>query len=888
MKTSVTGPSLIDVVAGCLGVQSSEIEPTVPLSRYGLDSLTAVQLQVELSAVAKRQLPDGLLLECSDVASLERFLAAGEPGGLRVERLQQMKKDSVLAPEIVPAAERGHRVGQRSVLLTGATGFLGAHLLENLVRNQQTRIICLVRSRAGRDGRSRMAQALSSYGIPRSVLRRRVEVIEGDLSQARIGLSDAAFEALCGAIDTIYHVAAAVDWVQPYEALRATNVAGTLEILRLACSHRAKPVHFISTIGVCLATPGPATVSEDHDAAQSLEGLHFGYVQSKCVAETLIRRAGERGLPVTVYRPSFISGHSRRGVSETYGFLSSFLKGCVQMRCAPNLDWVLDCCPVDHVAASVTGLSACGDTAPRVFHLDNPESRHWRECVLWLNLYGYPVRLIPYREWLRRLQAEAGDPGHPLHSLRSFFSWRPAGLGGLTLPELYEQDRKSRVDSGATRKALAAGSLRSPPLSAHLLDRYFSFYVRRGFLPPPSRGTRRSGASSNGHLDAGEFGQVFRRFYCDEKLRVTGVVEHSRGSEHSILAELSSWRHSQALGLSRHRVEFVRGNGGGAGTLDVMVKMKPQDRELIEIGQSVADLCGPALGEAYGRFKHGIGLDGTHLRELAIYEQRHPDFRRHVPTCYGIVRDDRRHRWALVLERLTGTVLMDSADDVRQWAPEHVEAAVHGLARLHAIWYGRETELLRQPWLGHVFSARSMAATAELWRALATHAGSLFGKWAGNRIRRVQKELIDAVGRWWRGLERGSRTLIHNDFNPRNITFRRTREGLRLCAYDWELATLGVPQRDLAELLCFVLTPQSSGDEVDHYVELHRASLEHATNRSVDLSSWRAGFELSMADLLINRFGMYAMIHTFRPLPFLGRVVRTWWMIHERLSRSKR
>jgi thioester reductase-like protein len=782
----------------------------------------------------------------------------------------------------------GHRAEPRSVLLTGATGFLGAHLLEALVRNEQTRIVCLVRSRTGLDGRSRLTRALSSHGIQQGALPRRVEVIEGDLSHARFGLSDPAFETICREIDTIYHAGAAVDWVQPYEALRATNVAGTLEILRLACSRRAKPVHFISTIGVCLATPGPDKVSENYDAVQYLGGLHFGYVQSKCVAETLVRRAGERGLPVTVYRPSLISGHSRRGFSETYGFLSSFLKGCVQMQCAPDLDWVLDCCPVDHVAASVTGLSARDATALRVFHLDNPYSRHWRECVLWLNLYGYPVRLFPYREWLRRLEEEAGDPGHALHSLRSFFCWRPAGLAGPTLPELYEQSRKSRVDSEATRKALEACSLRSPSLSAHLLDRYFNSFVRRGFLPPPGRATRRPRDAANGQLGAAEFGQVFQRFYRDETLRITGVSEHSRGSEHSILAELSSWRHGQAQGLSRHRVELLRGNGTGATALDVMVKMKPQDCELIEIGQCVADLCTPAIGEAYGRFKHRIGLDSSHLRELAVYEQQDPEFRRHTPICYGILRNDRRRRWVLVLERLSGTVLMDSADDVKLWGREHIEAAVHGLARLHALWYGRETELLRQPWLGHVFSAQSMAETAELWTALAAHAAPLFVEWTGDRMRTVQKGRIDSVGRWWRGLETDPRTLIHNDFNPRNITFRETGEDLRLCAYDWELATLGVPQHDLAELLCFVLTPRSTGEEVDHYVELHRASLERATGHVVDFSHWRAGFELSLDDLLINRFGMYAMIHTFRPLMFLERVVRTWWMIHEHLSRSNR
>ena len=70
---------------------------------------------------------------------------------------------------------------------------------------------------------------------------------------------------------------------------------------------------------------------------------------------------------------------------------------------------------------------------------------------------------------------------------------------------------------------------------------------------------------------------------------------------------------------------------------------------------------------------------------------------------------------------------------------------------------------------------------------------------------------IDEVMSW---LERnkpkaGGSALIHNDFNPRNLALRREVGGWRLCAYDWELATIGVPQHDCAEFLCFVLPPGS-------------------------------------------------------------------------------
>jgi aminoglycoside phosphotransferase (APT) family kinase protein len=123
--------------------------------------------------------------------------------------------------------------------------------------------------------------------------------------------------------------------------------------------------------------------------------------------------------------------------------------------------------------------------------------------------------------------------------------------------------------------------------------------------------------------------------------------------------------------------------------------------------------------------------------------------------------------------------------------------------------------------------------------------------------------------------------VIHNDFNPRNVALRREEGRLRLCCYDWELATLGVPQHDLAEFLCFVLKPSTDRSEVLHYLDLHRSALTRASNRPIDPVAWETGFRLSLHDLLIDRFALYAMIDRFRPQRFLTRVVSTWYALYE-------
>jgi len=753
-------------------------------------------------------------------------------------------------------------------------------MLSALMKRGGDSVSCLVRPSTEAGGHSRIRQTLMSYGLWEPSFEERVRAIEGDLCRPRLGLPLDRYEALSREIGAIYHCAAEVNWVYPYAGLRATNVQAVVELLRLACRIRPKAFHFISTMAVCYSTAGPRELGEGDEMLPHLGGIHLGYAQSKCVAESLVLRAGERGLPVAIYRPSLISGDSRSGLSNTGDFLSALLKGCIQMGAAPDLDWVLDACPADYAAECIVGLARVSGHTAQVFHLANPKTRHWRECVLWMNLFGYPVRLVPYQSWLEQLERGSGKPGHALRYLRSFFLNRPAGEGGLTLPELYEETRRSRVSCDATQRTLQDLGIACPRLDAQLLDRYFSSFIDQGFLPEPVQPRATKRASLLERLDPALFTSILRKFYNDETLRVTDVTAKGSGSDKSIITELTSWKYGGRSGLFPYRLNVCR-KGSGTIPLDVMVKVKPKDEEVIEVGAHVARLCGEDAGRAYEKSKDRTGLASCHLRELAIYEQEDQRFRSHMPTVYGSLRDDTQQCWVLVLEHLSDTVLMDTADDVSGWRRPEIEVAIRGLAELHADWYRRERTLLEEPWLGTVYSADEMVEMTDLWTALADYAGDRFSEWSGMDLHPLQKELIAGLGDWWSELEALPRTLIHNDFNPRNITLRKREGSLSLCAYDWELATLGAPQHDLAEFLCFVLTHDVTREVVLDSLELHRVALEQAAGQPIDAGAWQLGFRLSLADLILNRFAMYRMVHTFRRQTFLPRVTRTWRRLSE-------
>ena len=150
-----------------------------------------------------------------------------------------------------------------------------------------------------------------------------------------------------------------------------------------------------------------------------------------------------------------------------------------------------------------------------------------------MNLFGYPVALVPYDRWLGQLAREAASAGHALHRLRGFFLRRRPD--GATVPELYQEGRGGAPRSRRTLALVSEAGLDFRPVDAALLERYFDAYVAAGFLPPPRRGHW----SATGASEA-----------AAHPLVVRGMTLRARESEHSIVGELTSWRHRGRTGLS--------------------------------------------------------------------------------------------------------------------------------------------------------------------------------------------------------------------------------------------------------------------------------------------------------------------------------------------------
>ncbi|KAJ3145502.1 large subunit of alpha-aminoadipate reductase [Geranomyces michiganensis] len=405
----------------------------------------------------------------------------------------------------------------KTFFLTGATGFLGAFILADVLKRHTTsRVVALVRAKDQLSGLERLRQNSRRYLAWNEewVSSARVSVLCGDLAKDRLGLSEAEWTALGAQADIIIHNGALVHWVYPYHKLRPANVLGTLWALRLAASQpRLKPFCFVSSTSVLdtphyIRDPG-VHVMEDDDLEGSRTGLRSGYGQTKWVAEKLVMRARARGVPAAIVRPGYVVGDAKAGICNTDDFLWRMLKGCVQLGKVPRIANIVNMCPVDYVAAVTVAVATSDDVARiasgrGVFHCYNPDAVKFDDMFGQLVAAGYAVVPTDYIHWRTALM-ELTLAAPPLtaaennnHSTNDEERNALYPLLHFVLDDLPTSTKAPQLDTRNARAVVAAaapritngegeeegGAIRCGSFR-ELGPLYIGYLVHAGFLPPP-------------------------------------------------------------------------------------------------------------------------------------------------------------------------------------------------------------------------------------------------------------------------------------------------------------------------------------------------------------------------------------------------------------------
>lgn len=297
------------------------------------------------------------------------------------------------------------------VLLTGATGYLGSHVLQQLILNSSTRIYTLVRRPSnGITAMERLANVLEGYFGKQLTdqLSTRVEIIEGDLEQPNLGLSAEQTAYVQDRIDRVIHCAADVRHFGDADQFAKTNVEGTVALLDLIRSKPGASFHHVSTMGIPedLALSGQWESSLQYDRFPADLHVDNLYSDSKLEAEKVLMIAAEQGVPVSIYRAGNLTCHSETGRFQSNIDSNAFyrmIKAMLLLGKAPAADWMVDFTPINYASEAIVHLALRQDTAGRVFHICNPEPIRYDELIRSVNRAGYEVETLPFADYTRWL-----------------------------------------------------------------------------------------------------------------------------------------------------------------------------------------------------------------------------------------------------------------------------------------------------------------------------------------------------------------------------------------------------------------------------------------------------------------------------------------------------
>ncbi|KAK0192225.1 alpha-aminoadipate reductase Lys1p, partial [Armillaria mellea] len=381
-----------------------------------------------------------------------------------------------------------------TVFLTGATGFLGAFVLRDLLlrRERVKKVICLVRASDRDKALARLKEGSTDRGVwdDEWVRTGRVEVLTGDLSLDNFGLGEEEWNRVAEEADAVLHNGALVHWVYPYEKLRAANVIATLTAIELASTRKQKLVVFVSStsaidtehyvrLSESLTDSNHQGVPESDDLEGARASLKTGYGQSKWVSEKLLFEAGRRGLRGHIVRPGYVVGDSQSAVTNTDDFIWRMVKGCIQLGLVPDMNNTVNMVPVDHVAlcTSLATVSPLPDAALSVMHITARPLPTFNGMLSSLTQYGFPTEQCEYLVWRRKLEQHVMEvQDNALYPLLHF-----------VLDDLPTSTKAPDLDDTNTTSVLRPHTERvNMTVDDELMGRYLAWLVRAGFLPSPT------------------------------------------------------------------------------------------------------------------------------------------------------------------------------------------------------------------------------------------------------------------------------------------------------------------------------------------------------------------------------------------------------------------
>lgn len=473
------------------------IKPQDDFFKLGGNSMQAATLIYRVQKAFQARLSSQALYENTTLGALAAYIDDSKAG--KLEALNEKEiwlADADMSQHLVPLAGklpdwRSPKEGK--VFMTGVTGFVAGHLLAQLLALPEVKTVaCLVRAEDPVSGLVRIRKNLLKYDLWNESFGSKILVLPGNLTDSDLGLGPAKFNEIASWASVIFHLGAHVSYTQPYSTHRGPNVVGTFNIMRMTVTGRPKALHYVSSIasyGPTNLVTGTERLPEDEPLLKHIDAVLYdtGYSQSQWVAEHMVQRCIDRGLPIAIYRPGFVLGHSVTGISNQDDFIGRLLNTCMTTGIYPILPRQRkEFVPVDFVVSALLHISSSLKNLYHAYNLippneDNPQgnSIDLEDVFHLVNQCGsFTMRGLPYEDWCEAIARELPENGedHPLTALMPMLHEKV--YGERTRWEMYENMAIYGTDNTTRAIADSQPLLTCAPFDEQLVRTYLPTWMR--------------------------------------------------------------------------------------------------------------------------------------------------------------------------------------------------------------------------------------------------------------------------------------------------------------------------------------------------------------------------------------------------------------------------
>lgn len=364
----------------------------------------------------------------------------------------------------------------KNILITGSTGFVGSHVLKEVVTHKDIKkIYLLIRNKSGKD---HFFESLKKYALDFTNEEiKKIEFISGDVSKFKLGINSHNYTNLYNIIDVIYHVAADVNHVKKYEDLKKSNVDCLNDLIDLSQNGNKKIINFVSTMAAASEKDSFGFYTEDF-VGESPSTLSMGYLKTKYEAEKILSSA-KSDSSINIFRLGYISGNLENGVSLCEkNQMMLFIKSCIQLGFSPILTRDINLTPVDFTA-KILGSPFFREKFGHVFHLvNNREYVTWIELMNFLNEFGYKIKLIELSEWQKKLIASGKD--NALYRMLLTYRRKDADDHIIRFGKNIHEYHINNINNFCEREKIII-----PKIKYNYIKKIFEYLIDIGFLPNP-------------------------------------------------------------------------------------------------------------------------------------------------------------------------------------------------------------------------------------------------------------------------------------------------------------------------------------------------------------------------------------------------------------------